>query len=165
MGGFELGVCVPLAAGAVVDLHEANAAFDEAASEQAEAAHHGGFFDVEAVEAFGFVGFLGEVDGFGGGGLHAEGEFVAAHAGVEFGLVGVLVGEAAVHAGEEIELAALLGVGDLFGGVEVGDGLGAALDANPLVDGGHEAGGPVARSVDDLAAAVLHNDEGGEVGV
>ena len=54
----DLGVGVPLAARAAVELDEADAALDEAAGEQAVAAEDGGLRLIDAVERLGRVGLL-----------------------------------------------------------------------------------------------------------
>src|SRR5262245_44600030 len=85
---FDAGVGVPLAAGAVVELHETDAALDEPPREQAVAAKDGGFALVHAVETAGLLGFAGDIHRLGGMGLHAERQLVAGNAGIEFGLLG-----------------------------------------------------------------------------
>src|SRR4051812_8111698 len=87
----------------VDDVDEAHAALDETAREEAvggegavlagAAAALGfdlGVFAIEAVHGEGLWGFAAEVDQFGGGGLHAEGQFVAGDAGGDFGVVDFL---------------------------------------------------------------------------
>ena len=49
---------------------------------------------------------------------------------------------------EEIELAALLGVGDALRRVQIRDRLAAGRDARALIDRRHEAAAPVARAID-----------------
>ena len=82
-----LRVRVPLAAGPVIELHEAHAALDQPPGQQAIAAEGGRLLVVEAVESLRRLGLLGQVHGFRRLGLHAEGQFVAGDAGVEFGLL------------------------------------------------------------------------------
>ena len=105
--GFDLGVRVPLAAAAVVELHEAHAALDEATRQQAVPAHDLGLRIVDAVELFDGFRFALQIDGFRRFRLHAKGEFVGADAGVEFGVVGARGTEVAVQFVQEGELALL----------------------------------------------------------
>src|SRR5205823_11898189 len=75
--GFQSAVGVPTtgtAVTAVIDLHEADTAFDEAAGGEAVAAKR--LVLIDAVEGESLFGFVVEVDGFGEGALHAEGELV-----------------------------------------------------------------------------------------
>ena len=95
---FNLGVGVPLGAGAVVDLDEAHALFHHASREQAEAAHTFGRLIIEAVELASGFRLAGEVDHTGGLGLHACGQFVARQAGTEFRAVRVAGGEVLINA-------------------------------------------------------------------
>ena len=161
----DLRVGVPLRAGAVVDLHEAHAALDHAAGEEAEPAHALGRLVVETVEFARGFSLAGEVDDARGFGLHARRHLVAGESGAELGAVRVAGGELLVHAVDQAELAGLQVGRDRFGRVEVRDRLGAALDAHALVARWHEAGAPVARPVDDRVLIVLHHDERGQVAV
>ena len=89
----DVGVGVPLAARAAVDLNEPDAALDQAASQQAEPADGFGRRVVQAVEGARLGGLAGQVDGLGGLGLHAEGQLIALDPGVELGLVDVGIGD------------------------------------------------------------------------
>ena len=84
---FDVGVGVPPAARAAVELDEPHAALDQAAGQQAEPAEALGRRVVQAVEGAGLGGLARQVDGLGGLGLHAEGQLVALDPGVELGLV------------------------------------------------------------------------------
>ncbi len=159
----DLGVGVPFAAGAVVELDEAHAAFDEPAGHEAHAAKGLGLLAVHAVEFFRGLAFPREVHRAGGFRLHAEGEFVALDAGVEFAVVLAALEVGLVEPVEEGEFAGLARDGDLLGCVEVGDGRGALVEHDALVGRGHEASAPVAHAVDDVGFVVLHHDERGEV--
>ena len=68
-----IAMAVPAVGVAAVELHEADAAFDHAAGEEAAQAEFGGGFVVEAVEGFGVGGFLADVDDFGGVGRPTAG--------------------------------------------------------------------------------------------
>ena len=93
----DVVVRVPLAAGAVVELDEADAALHQAARQQAVAAERGGLLVVHAVEPPGFLGLAGQVHGLGRRGLHPEGELVAPDPGVELVLMGPRAGMVAVE--------------------------------------------------------------------
>ena len=83
--------------------------------------------------------------------LHAKCQLVAGDARLEFALQPRLrVG--AVQLREEIELGALLRVGDAFGRSQIRDRLAARLDPRALVKRRHEARAPVARAVDHRGA-------------
>ena len=83
---------------------------------------------------------MGEVDGLGGFGLHPEGEFVGANAGIQLRLLGARLSVTIVDLAEEVELAALAIRTDLVGRGQVGDHLGAGSELGPLVSGRHETG-------------------------
>ena len=80
MVAFHVGMGVPFAAGAEVELHEPHAALDQPAGQQAVAAGVRGFFLVEAVEAARFFRFVGQVDDLRRGRLHAIGQLVGGDA-------------------------------------------------------------------------------------
>jgi hypothetical protein len=159
---FEVRMGVPAGAGAAVEFDEADAAFDQAAAEEAVAAEDGGFGFIEAVEGFGLFGFAGEVDDFGAGFLEGIGEFEAADAGFESRVVGVGGGVFAVLGGEELQAGALLFVGLAGGQFGVENGVGTLAEEGALIDGGEEAGAPV-FGVAEGFAFVDHADECREV--
>ena len=82
-----LDVGVPLAAGAVIELHEPHAPLDQPPGQQAVAAEGLGLFLVDAVQLSGRLRLLRQVDRLGGCGLHAEGQFVAGDAGLQLALL------------------------------------------------------------------------------
>ena len=160
----EVFVRVPLhgdGSAAGVELDEADAAFDEAAGEQAAGAEFVGALLVDAVELAGGGGFLGEIDGFGGGTLHAEGELVGADAGGHFAVA--IEGVHLVHLLQEVEGVALARGGHAFGGLQVDDGFGAGAEDGALVDGGKESGAPARCAAFGGAFGLRHDDVGGEV--
>ena len=161
----DLGVRVPLRAGAVINLHEPDAALDHASREQAEPAHRLRRLVVEPVELARRLGLPVEVDHPGRLRLHAEGHLVAREAGGELGLVGEAARVAAVQLADEVELGALHLRSDRIRREQVGDRLGPALDAHALVHRREEGGAPVARSVDHRALVVLHDHEVGQIAV
>ena len=71
---------------AVEELHEADAALEQAAAEQAVGGVAAGFVDVGAVAFDDVVRFVAEVGQLGHGGLHAERHFVGVDAGERFGV-------------------------------------------------------------------------------
>ena len=163
---------VPVAAGEAVvgtgpDLDEADAAFDEAAGDEAAFGHFGGDGIVEAVKFTGGGGLAGDAEDIGGAELELGGHFVGRYAGFEAGVAGVSLEVAAVHFVEEGEAFALAGFGDVFGvggSGQIVDGMrGTDADGGGLVGGGEEASGPVAGPVGGDAAAVWQDDELGEV--
>ena len=79
---------VPLAAGAAVELDEAHAALDQPAGQQAVAPECRRLVSDRGRRASAWpFGFRVEIDRLRRFGLHAEGEFVTADAGFEFGLL------------------------------------------------------------------------------
>ena len=99
---FDVIVGVPGLAVAVPELDEADAAFEEAAGHEALAGEGAG-----AVEVADGLGFAVEIEGIGGLGLHAVGEFETADAGFELGVV-MAAGEVVfVELAEEVELGGL----------------------------------------------------------
>ena len=86
----ELAVRVPLAAGAVIELHEADAALDQPPGQQAVAAHRRPSPCRRGRRAAA-VASLSSARSTAPGrlGLHAEGELVAGDAGFELGLLGL----------------------------------------------------------------------------
>ncbi len=161
--GFDAFVAVPFASCAAVELDEPDSVLDETPCEEAVPAEDSGFGSVDAVEVLGGLGFFGEVDGGGGFCLHLVGEFVSADPGFEFGVIGAGGVEIAVEICEEVEFFALASGVDAFGVVEVLDGNAFRIEFDALVNGGHEAGAPVAHAIDHGAFAVLDHDESGEV--
>lgn len=126
---FEIAVVIPwVGAVSATDVvgeggqfDEANAAFDEAAGEEALASVGGllGLGVVEAIEFFGEFGFAGEVAEFGNGRLHAPCEFVVADGSLNLRVGVDSRGEALVEGVDEIEFAALKVGG--FAGFDVAD--------------------------------------------
>src|SRR4051812_49093762 len=93
---------VPMSRAAVVamkDLHEAHAALNETASHQKLLAERLGFILLQAKLAMRYHRFRRQIDGFGNGPLHLEGELIAANAGGQSRIVRIL------HARQAIELA------------------------------------------------------------
>src|SRR5262249_31963072 len=78
-----IGVRVPFAAGAHVDLHAADAALHEPSGQQTVAAVVLGLRTVHTVELQCLGGFLREIDYFRSAALHAVSEFVGGDAGVD----------------------------------------------------------------------------------
>jgi hypothetical protein len=149
----ELGVTVPVevagaGVGAVEELDEADAAFDQAAGEDAVAGEGG--FDrvgrvVGAVEAEDVGGFGGEIAEAGHAQLHTGGEFVAGDAGEQAGVAGMPFEVPLVHAAQEGAGGAVGVRVDAGGREEMADrfagGHGGALEHR-----GEEARTPVVRA-------------------
>ena len=119
MIAFDVVVRVPAAAAAGVEFDETNAALHQAAGQQAVGAELRGGLVVHAVKLLGGFGFLGQVDRFGTGGLHAIGELVGVDARFEFGVFGLIGIEVLVQSLEQIETAALLLLADGVGRIEI----------------------------------------------
>ena len=156
----DIVVIVPRLAGAVPELDEADAAFEEAAGDEGLAG-----VDAGAVGVADVLGFAAGVEGVGGFHLHAEGEFEALDAGFEAGVAGALALVFAVEFEEEVELFALLGGRGVVAADVFDEFLDAGLlrvDERALVDTGEEAGLPVFAVLDRITAGA-HGDEAGEV--
>ena len=147
----------------VEELDEADAALDEAAGEQAVVGE-GGFAGLGAVHVPDVFGLAGDVDDFGGDVLHAEGHLEGGDAGVDLGIADgfeALVVEE-IHG---VDGAALGFAGDAFGVGEVEHGIADGVERDAVVDGGQEAGGPVAVAAGGAFLAGGHDDEAGKVAV
>ncbi|MFM1944028.1 MAG: hypothetical protein RI897_3010 [Verrucomicrobiota bacterium] len=153
--------------GAIEELDEADAVFDEATGENTVS----GIAGLEVFEwGAGFVGtvhfedmpgFGGEVADFGDGELHAGGEFVAGDACSEFSIPRVVLQVVLVQLVEEVAGGFVGGGVDGCRAVEVTDGLGGA-ELGALEGGGEEAGSPVIDAGLRGAAGVGDGDVGGE---
>ena len=144
----------------VVDVDEADTAFDHASGEETGAGE-AGLVRVAAVEFEGFLGFRAEVHEFRCGRLEPEGHFVVGEARGDFGVA--FGGEPlAVERGDEVERVALSGWVDAFGAGDIEDGVALVAEADPVVGGGEEAAVPEGGAAAD-ASAGAHDDEGGEV--
>ncbi len=178
----DVFMAVPVAAGETVvvaapDLHEADAAFDEASGGQAFAAHVVGFFFgvdlggpdfamfLNAIHGFHRVGFFADVERFWCGELHLGGELVALDAGIEAGVFFAMLLVLAVEFFQESE-AFVIGLGAdvaaCFVREEIADGgLCAGVDDGACVLGGKEGAVPVFGSVGGESSMVWQDDEGG----
>ena len=144
-------------------MDEADPAFDETAGDEAAGGVVAGVILVEAVE-FADVGrFGGEVEGVGGGGLHACGERVGLDAGVEVGVAGVEPEVVGIELVEEIELSVLGAGWEVIGRVEVEEVWRGGFDHGALVDGGEPSGGPVVAIEEGLAVGAGEGEVGWEV--
>ncbi len=139
--GLDVVVMIPGLTGAVPELDDADATFEEASGDEGLAA-----MDMIAVGGADVGGFVGDVEGVGGFDLHAEGEFEGVDAGIEAGIAWVGIAMTLVEKAEEVELAALdggSGVGALDVFDEFGDLAVLGIDEGSLEDAGEEAGLPV----------------------
>lgn len=116
---------------------------------------------VDAVQRLGFRGLLGKVHRFRGMRLHAEGQFVALHAGGQLGMVGLLFLVPAVELGQQVELAAAVHGLVALAGLEVGHRRTAAAKQHALVLGRDEPRTPVGRSA--IGRADVENDKAGQI--
>jgi hypothetical protein len=90
-----------------VNLDEADATFDKSAGGEALAGEVIALGVTDAVEILGGLSFLGEVQSFGCGHLHAVGEFEAFDASGQFGITFPLLLVEGVELPEQIEAGAL----------------------------------------------------------
>ena len=104
----------------VEELDEADAAFGEASGEEAVIGE-GFAAGLGAVEVVDFLGFGGEVEGVGGGELHAEGHFVLGDSGHGF-RVACFCGGACIDGGEGVEAEAAELAVDALGVLEEENG-------------------------------------------
>ncbi len=159
MGTLDVVVAVP---GAVVELHEAHAFFDELAGEQAFAAKGIGGVITNAVEFLGLGVFLGEVERLGHLHLHAECEFVVVHARGEFIVAGMLRGVRGVELRDEVEVLALTCFADAGRRCEIQNGRAFRAQRRALEARGQVAVAPVRRTSLRIAYLGQH-DEAGQV--
>ena len=163
----DIGVAVPVqfstaGEGAVEKLHDAHALLQQASGEQAVAGVFG-FDGVAGRRAVGFERFDAlafEVHEAGDAALHAPGEFVAADAGSEVGVVWMLCQMLAVQRGEQVHGGA---AGALFcGGTEILRRF-VGAEGGALKGGGQEAAAPVVRPGLRTSARVCDGDEARQV--
>ena len=104
----HVAVGVPVIRGADVDqFHESDAAFDQAAGDEALPREAGRAASRQAVQLQGLVGFLGEIEGLGGGGLHPERNLEALHPRRECRILAIHR-VTAIQLGEGVEFLPLL---------------------------------------------------------
>ncbi len=167
---WKVAVLIPAWVGGVVavgDLDEADAGLAQAAGHKTLAAEFVGGVLPDSVQGAGGVGFTGDIEQGGRGGLHAPGEFVGMDDRFGGGLVRGESGLLVIDLLEEIELASAcdgIGAGSgegtegHFAGGSTGDAEGGSL-----MNGGKEGGTPVAGAA--IAEAGGEGDEGGQIGV
>ncbi len=146
-GGFEVLVLVP---SAMIDLDETDAGLGEAAREEALAGEGIGGGVTDAVAGERGRGFAFEFEEFGHLGLHAEGEFVGLDDALDLGVAIGGLEEVVVHLLDEVDLPALLGIGEETV-LDVAEGSGGVVlaegtDARALIDGGQEGAAEVLGS-------------------
>ena len=169
VGAFGGGVFREVVGGAavvgpvgVVELDEADTAFDESAGEEAIAGEAGFFGVFDTVEVEGGLGFVTGVHQFGGTGLHAVGHFIGVDAGSDFVVAGFdEVFE--VQFANGVDDLALLSGGDLGGGGEVDDRVALVAEGDALVGGGEDAAAPEDGAAARAAGAALEYDKAGKV--
>lgn len=128
----DVGVVVPVV---VVDLHEADTAFNEAAGHEGAIGERTRFFGFFTVEFEDVVGFFREVGEFGHARLHSEGHFVLLNAGMRLRVGDFLVGDF-VEGVDAIEGLATDGGGDTRGIVDVEDGVSSGAEETPACSPG-----------------------------
>ena len=160
---FDLGVRVPFAACAAVELHKTHSVFNQPPRQQTVAAKHCRLHVQQSVKFFGRLGFFRQIHCFRRFGLHPERQLVAADAGVEFAVFGPLERIHPVDLVQEGQFAALLFFADASWRIEVRERLGCRPKPNALINCRHEPRAPIARPADDLAAVVAEHREGRQV--
>ena len=158
---FDIVVVVPRLAGAVPELHVADAALEKAPGDQCLPS-----VDTVAVHLADVGRLFGEVEGVACFALHTKGEFVGMNAGIEpiIEAHGAVTG---IPVGEQVELAALIACRDLgminvFN--EAAEFLVFGIDLGSLIGAGEEGGLPVFVVLDRHSAGA-HRDEPGQVPV
>ena len=146
----------------VVELDEADPAFDEAASEEAIAGEGTLLLFADAVEVEGGLGFGGEVHEFRGARLHAVGHFEGFDAGGDFVVAGFCEMDL-VELADGIDELLLFLRGDAIWGGEADDGVAFAAEGNALEGRGEDAAGPERGTAAWAAGAALEDDEAWEV--
>ena len=125
----EAAVGVPTA---VEELHEADAAFAEAAGHEGVVSVGAGRAGLFAVELEGAVWFARNVGEFGDGHLHAEGHFVLRDAGLNFRVVKFLMMDL-IQGANVVERFAAKITADSFRVIEVKNRILTGAKADPLV--------------------------------
>src|SRR5262249_1322221 len=144
---------------AAIKLHEANAALDHAAGEEAARAEFLRFALVEAVKSPRRRRFLAQIDNFRRMRLHAKRQFIRGDAGRQLRIFSPRLLMLAVEAVDEIERASLLPIGDARRIVEMADGAGPARHESPLISGGKVPVAPSGRAPFYPALRIGENDE------
>ncbi len=171
VGVLDVGVGIPVGdaisaagIGAVEELDDADAFFEEASGEDAVL----GVFLFEigsgicAVLLVDGGGLVGEVHHFGDGELHLAGEFVAGDAGGEVGVAGVFFEVASVESFQDLGGETVVGCGVSLRPIEVGRGI-FGIEVGALKGGREEAVAEVVFPGTRHAAGVVDGDEGGEI--
>ena len=167
MARLEIRMGIPMSSAgvvAMVDLDEADALFDESPGGEHLLAEDFGFGLIKTIHLLRVGGLLIETDDLGDGGLHAKREFIGLHPGADGVVVGVGIGGEAVEFTQQFELRRL------FGGIEIGLGLGVVEGRFGIDAEGDsvELGTQVIGAVGFLAAATIsercsHDDKLGKV--
>ncbi len=163
MVAFDIGVAVPLAARAAVELDEAHAVLDQPPRQQAIASEDGGLFVIQAIHLARGFALAAEVHGLRGFTLHLKGQLVTADAGFEVGVVGARRGMKLIEVRKQVEFVALAARSDAFRRFQIFHRHAFGAEFHALIPGGHEPRAPIAHAVDDGALAVLDDDKGGQV--
>ena len=103
----EVGVRIPLAVVAQVNLGKPHPALDQPPRGQEPSAVNGGFLAVDAVEALGFASLGLEVENLGNGLLHPIGQFIRLDSGAKLVVLWVFNRGEGVHPVDQAELVRL----------------------------------------------------------
>ena len=146
---------------AVVEVDKANSALDHPARQQAHSSEVGRLLGVQAVQPVDVLGLPAQVDQFGTGHLHAEGQFVVPDPGRQAAVVRAFVQVSLVPLLELAQDGLLVLPGDRTGRLQIFQGRSLGGKHGSLVDGRQEA-----RSDHRLAVAhvvVGHHHVGRQV--
>ena len=144
-------------------LDEADTALNEPAGDQAAAAVFLGGGVIEAIELLRLFGFAGKVERFRHGALHSRGGLEVRDARGQFCVLGKASRMVLVDLFDELELIRASCGRNFRGGLQVEDGRFAAAERRALVNGGEEAGRPVALSIDRQAARIGEDNIRGKI--
>ena len=145
----------------VIQLDEADAAFDESTGEEAVATE-GWFIFFDAVKGESRSALSLKIDQFRGAGLHAGRHLVGGDAGVDFGVTG-FDGTLKVQIANGVDGLALARRVDALWICQVEDGLARAAKRDALEIGGKKSGAPINGSPAGPARTGLQHDKSGEV--
>ena len=143
VAALEIIVTIPAAG---ENLHKPYALFHEAAGHQTLPTELSGLLALHAVGFANMVGLALQIDDSGYLRLHAEGQFVAFHAGGEVGVAGMLGGVALVEKREFVQRGTLMFPRLMRRRVQIEDGRSCRAQTRTLKVPGQKAVAPVART-------------------
>ena len=144
-------------------LHKPHAPFHEPPGDQAARAVFLRDRVVEAVEAVGGLGLLGDVERVGGRELHPRGQLIAGDPGVEIGLTGMTLAVAAVESIEVGEVSRLERAGKPRGRDEIRDPRFFGAEGGALEEGRTKTARPVGDAIDGVPLRIDEHEVGGKI--